>query len=506
MTARLVPLLDFVHAATPKFRRPAHLALVADLLERAKREPVRAVVSAPPRMGKTELLQHGVAWRFVEEPALRVGYVTYGQRFSEKRSAAIRSIHQRVGGALADDSQAMADWRTGYGDGGVWATSVGGPITGEGFELLLVDDPVKDRATAESAIERDKVHEWFNDTAFTRLEPEGSCIVFMARWHEDDLAGRLIREGWESIVLPAIDRAGRSLWVDRWPVERLREIETKIGPYSWASLYQGRPMPRGGALFRDVSFYDVLPSTFRIGKGIDLAYTAKTRADRSAAVVLLESEGNYYVVDVRTARVQVPEFMHVLMSLDYAWAGPWHWYTSTTEAGLADLATATAGVHVMSERASVDKYMRAQPVAAAWNAGKVLLPRQAPWLDAFLSEVAGFTGVGDRLDDQVDALSSAFARLTGTDLNAMMTRERAAIAADRAAFGRHMVGNAPRVIPTRIGFSSHDFLSPARSSPAPQLPAPTAIAVPGAPGQPPTIQTIPQPPPSFTPGRGGRGW
>jgi predicted phage terminase large subunit-like protein len=411
--SRLVPLLDFVPAATSRFERPIHLRPVAHLLERSRLESLRVVVSAPPRHGKTELLTHAVPWRLLEDPALRIGYATYGQRFSEKRSARMRGIAEHVGVPLAGDSTSKADWRTGVEDGGVWATSIGGPITGEGFELLVIDDPVKDRATAESTTERDKLYDWFNDTAFTRLEPGGACIVFMARWHEDDLAGRLIRDGWDHVVLPAVDAEGQSLWPERWPIERLREIEEKLGPYSWSSLYLGSPMPRGGALFRDAHFYDELPAQFRIGKGIDIAYTAKTRADRSAAVVLLSSGGFFYVASVTTAQVQVPEFLRTLAHLDQPYPGAWHWYTSTTESGLAHLATASCGVHIVSERAAVDKFMRAQGVAAAWNAGKVLLPRRAPWLDAFIAEVCGFVGIGDRRDDQVDALASAFSRTGG---------------------------------------------------------------------------------------------
>src|SRR5262249_16194043 len=149
--------------------------------------------------------------------------------------------------------------------------------------------------------------------------------------------------------------------------------------------YQGQPVPRGGALFRDACYYDALPTNFRIGKGIDVAYAARTRSDSSAAVVLLESNGLLYVADVRSLPVKVPEFLSILAAVDVRYPGRWKWHTSTTEVGLAELATATAGVTILAERATVDKFVRAQPIAAAWNAGKVLLPRRAPWLDAFLS-------------------------------------------------------------------------------------------------------------------------
>jgi predicted phage terminase large subunit-like protein len=87
------------------------------------------------------------------------------------------------------------------------------------------------------------------------------------------------------------------------------------------------------------------------------------------------------------------------------------WYTSTTEKGLADLLREESGFRITGEVAKGDKFVRAQPVAAAWCAGNVLLPRKASWIGEFVTEVCGFTGVHDRHDDQVDALAAAFDRL-----------------------------------------------------------------------------------------------
>ncbi len=405
---QLAPLLDFIPAASPRFQRPYHLAPVAALLERTERESVRAVVSVTVRHGKTETIKHAMARRLLADPTLRLIYASYAQRVAEKRSREIRQLYRRLGGPLDEEAKARSDWRA-VDDGGMWPTSVGGSVTGEGGDLIVVDDPHKGRAEAESAIERERVREWFLGDLYTRAEPHASIIVVQSRWHTDDLAGFLISQGWESVVLPAIDDAGRALWPERFSVERLREIEATVGPLNWSSLYQQRPIPRGGALFRNTCFYDALPTRdFSIGKGIDLAYSGKARSDASAAVVMLEHDDRYYVVDVRTARVRVPEFVGVLASIDGTYPGPWHWHTSTTEQGLADLATAHAGVHVVPHRATADKYVRAQSFAAAWNAGKVLLPRSAPWLDSFVSEICGFVGVGDRRDDQVDAAVSAF--------------------------------------------------------------------------------------------------
>jgi predicted phage terminase large subunit-like protein len=448
----------------------------------------------PPRHGKTELLKAYIAWLLLQDPSRRIIYASYGQRFSEKKSREMMRLYQRVGGRLDPDAKSRADWRTGVDFGGLWASSVEGSNTGEGADFIDIDDPHKSRSEAESAIEREKVHQWFLNDMVTRAEPGASIVVVQTRWHPDDLAGHLIGQGWENVTLPALDAAGRALWPERYTVERLTEIRETLGEYGWASLYMQSPRPRGGALFRDVMFYDKLPETFRIGKGIDLAYTAKTRADKSAAVVLLESGGLYYVVDVRAVQLPVPEVMDILATVDPTYPGPWHWYTSSTETGVAELATATAGVTVIGERAREDKFMRAQGVAAAWNAGRVLLPRHAPWLDSFVSEVCGFVGIGDRHDDQVDALASAFQRLGGS----------IAMAPGRGV-------PAPMAIPTRFGIGTADFVSPfehTRTQPT----VPNQVTIPRGPGTAPQIVNIPGGDSPIGPsgggwgGRGRSGW
>ena len=431
-------LLDFIPAVSRRFEAPRHLAPLVELIERAQCEPVRVVVSTPPRHGKTETLLHAIPWILLRNPARQIAYISYAHRFAEKKSRKARELAKAAGVPLADDAQSRADWRTGVDDGGVWATSVGGSLTGEGFHFAIVDDPVKDRAKAESSLEREKMYEWFNDTMFTRLEPNGSAIVNMARWHEDDLAGQLIKDGWQELRLPAISDEGAALWPGRWPLERLQEIQEQLGDYGWSSLYQGQPRTRGASVFDDVRFYDALPASYRVGVGLDLAYSAKTHADWSVAVVVAEHDGIFYVLNVVRMQATPPAFATKLKPLRAAHQGArWLWYTSTTEMGLADLLREGLGFPVMGEIAKADKFVRAQPVAAAWKAGKVLVPHNAPWLEAFVSEVAAFTGVNDRHDDQVDALAAAFDVLT------------------RGQLGRLAAPKPP--IKQRTGFTDHNL-------------------------------------------------
>ena len=419
-TRALLPLMDWIPAVSKRFIAPRHLERFVEVFEAIHRgEEQHAVCAVPPRHCKSETAKHAIAWLLLANPRLRIGYCTYGQTFSEKKSREIRDLYQRVGGHINAEAKSRRDWRTGVEEGGLWATSIGGPITGEGFDLLVIDDAVKDRATAESAIDREKVWAWYLDTAFTRLEPGGSEVAIGTRWHVEDFGGRLIRDDrMDKITLPAIDAMGRALCPERYGVEQLQKIRDVIGEYGWQSLYMGEPFSKGGALFKDANYYTELPAPITqmsVSIGCDFGYSTKKRADASVAVVLAHHEGVFYVVDVISARVEAPDFISRVKILQHTYpSAKTVAYIGGQEQGVIDtMRSVGGGFEIDSRRATLDKFTRAQPVAAAWCAKKVKLP-EAEFFPSgfekndFVSEVVGFTGVGDRHDDCVDALSSAF--------------------------------------------------------------------------------------------------
>lgn len=440
-------LADFIPRITKGYSVPRHLLPLIALIERARVESIRAIVSMPPRHGKTETELHGIAWTLMRDPWRRVAFVGYAARFAEKQSRQALRIARRAGVPLAEDATSRKDWRTGVRKGGVWATSIDGQITGEGFDLVFIDDPIKNRAAAESATYRDTAYEAFKHDILTRIEPNddgvpGSIIITQTRWHEEDLAGRLLKEGgWENICLPAIDDEGTPLWPERWPLVELERIREELGGpdgYGWSSLYQQRPIARGGALFGDASFYDpsALPRAgYRLSIGLDFAYSTRSQADYSVCVVLMEHAGVCYVLDVCRAKCAAPEFAATIARVRNEYQGAsMQAFVGGTELGIVDMLGAdpyNLAIAVLPARE--DKGMRAQPVAAAWKAGKLLLPRSAPWLDPFLSELKVFTGRHDAHDDQVDALVSAYhpfapsantMRMTETDLDRFAKMQR----------------------------------------------------------------------------------
>lgn len=417
--------------------RPKHLAPFAALLERAC-EPgqLRAVVAAPPQHGKTEMVEHGLLWLALRYPGRRHGYVTYSAERAEYVSASFQRLAQIAG---LDPQGRLSDVRL-KGGTEIRFTSIGGSFTGFTVDgLLVIDDPFKDRADAESPTIRRKTADWFVDVARSRRHPKTSILCMATRWHPEDLSGELISRGYEYVNLKAIaegpiDSATGRIANDpllRYPGEALfPELkpasffeEEQQDAYSWSSLYQGEPRGRGASVFEfpDIAdpsrTYDRVPDSAmqRVCIGLDFAYTAKTHADWSVAVVLAALGPICYVVNVVRLQVEPPAFRQrvALLKQMYPRAFGAAYVASTEQGGVEFIRDSGLQIRGMSAAKAGDKFTRAIPVAAAWNSGKILLPKTAPWLDTFLSEVCSFTGVRDRNDDQVDALAAAFDPLSG---------------------------------------------------------------------------------------------
>ena len=221
--------------------------------------------------------------------------------------------------ALSKDRKAVDDWETSKG-GGLRAVGVGAGITGFGGSLVIIDDPVKGRADAESQTMRDKTHEWFTDDIYTRLTPGGQVIVIQTRWHDDDLSGRLIKqmggaegEKWEILKLPAFCTnrtedplhrlVGNALWARRYPQYRLKSIRRAIGHYAFESLYQQSPTLKDGDLFKRDWFKEIVdeaPAGLTWVRGYDLAISKETSADYTATFRVGKSRDGKFYIDDRT--------------------------------------------------------------------------------------------------------------------------------------------------------------------------------------------------------------
>jgi predicted phage terminase large subunit-like protein len=249
--------------------RAPHLDLLSSaLLDLAEGRSHRLIVQMPPRHGKSEMVSHWFpAWYLDRHPGRRVILSSYGDDFAAEWGRKVRNTLQehrdRLRVRVSDDSHAANRWHTSDG-GGMITAGAGGPITGRGANLLVIDDPIKNPSDAQSQIMRDHLWDWWHSTARTRLEPHGAAVVLMTRWHEDDLVGRLLEqmsrggEAWRVIRLPAAaegtDELGRpegaALWPARYDEQALAAIRGTDSTWVWDALYQQRPSAPGGSIFR----------------------------------------------------------------------------------------------------------------------------------------------------------------------------------------------------------------------------------------------------------------
>jgi len=315
---------------------------------------------------------------------------------------------------------------------------VGGPITGKGADLLIVDDPIKNQEEAYSETYREKTWDWWRSTAYTRLEPGGAAVIVMTRWHKDDLVGRILKEmegggeKWEVLCLPAvaketdcIDRfEGEALWPARYNLEALAKIKQAVGSRVWGALYQQDPGDIEGRMFERQWFkvVDQGPMNIRRVRYWDLAATEETpRSDPDWTVGALVglSNGQYFVYDIRRIRgtprkveALVGQTAQIDLNITEVWI--------EQEPGSSGINTIDhyqreilVGWPCHGLRTTGSKILRAEPFSSAAEAGNVFLIN-SPWMKDFLDEAEEFPAGAH--DDQVDAISGAIQVLASQDI------------------------------------------------------------------------------------------
>ncbi|MFF4756812.1 terminase large subunit domain-containing protein [Streptomyces sp. NPDC002514] len=262
------------------FRMRPHLRVIGNALKAVERGDYdRLMIFTPPQVGKsTTVAEWFPFWWLCLYPMDRIGVTSYGDDLALRRGKTIRGYVEEYGAEydlhMKAGSGAMQDWAITEG-GGVRSVSVGKGLTGHDVNVLIIDDPHKDRADAESQASRRALHDWYSSTALKRLQPDRNCVVgIQTRWHPDDWAGRrLADEGrleeggrWKVIHLPAIadpkfgpDPLGRApgdpLPHPKIPTKNRRrllawwgDMKTTSIPRDWHALAQGDPQPAEGAL------------------------------------------------------------------------------------------------------------------------------------------------------------------------------------------------------------------------------------------------------------------
>lgn len=426
------PFDVWLHEVSPTWTWdwPYQRFIQAQLARLTRGEINRLMLFVPPRHGKSEMVTvRYPVWRLERSPQMRVIIGAYNQTLASKFGRKTRRIAEtRL--KLSDDRHAADDWETAEG-GGVRAVGVGAGITGQGGNLIIIDDPIKNRQEAESTAYRERVWDWYTDDLYTRLEPNAAIILIQTRWHEDDLAGRILASddapNWTTICLPAEAnendplgrRLGQALCPERYNERALARIKSVLGARSYAALYQQSPRPPEGNLAKQEWFpiVDAAPARGKSVRSWDLAATEKsakaTDPDWTVGALLTECDGIYYVRDIRRTQA-TPGAVLALMKQTAQLDGVGTQIAVEREGGAggkfaaAQVIRALAGYTVRAVPPQGDKVTRAMPFLAQAEAGNVRIVKGA-WNYAFLDEIASFPSGAH--DDQVDAISGAFALL-----------------------------------------------------------------------------------------------
>ncbi len=424
-------LLSYAVVQPEPYEPAPHHKLIARALERVERgECARLMIAMPPRHGKSRLASELFpAWYMGRNPDKNVIACTYSQEFADDIGRKVRNqlageIHRKAFPkcGLREDSTSVRRFHTEAG-GAYFAVGAGGPITGRGAHVLLIDDPIKGQEDADSETQRRKLKEWYASVAYTRLMPGGAVVVIQTRWHEDDLAGWLLRdhahEGWEVLSLPAISDDDQALWPDAYPLERLQAIKRAVGSRVWESLYQQRPSPADGGMIKRGWWqsYRLAPTDFdEVIQSWDAAFKGGPGSDYVVGQVWGRKGADCYLLDQIRDRMDFPATVQAIRTLSAKWPDAGAILVEDKANGPAIVATLKREIPgVIAVEPQGSKAARLSAVSPRIEAGNVFVPDPtiAPWVHDFLEEAAAFpTGAHD---DQIDAMSQALLRLSVDD-------------------------------------------------------------------------------------------
>ena len=412
----------------------------------------RLLIQAPPRSGKSELFSRRFpAWAFGKNPDLQMIAASYSADLSSRMNRDVQRIidSQEYSDIFPDtsfsaNSQASPSSNKNIRNSEIFeiagrkgayrSAGVGGGITGMGADIAIIDDPVKDAKEANSQTVRDSVWDWYTSTFYTRLSPKSGILLGMTRWHEDDLAGRLLEEAkkggdqWRVVSFPAIAeedeeyrKEGDALHPERYNLEHLSKIKKAVGTQTWNALYQQRPSSKGGDIIKGAWFkrYSVLPRMKRIIITADTAQKTKQHNDYSVLLVAgVGHDGGVYFLDLIRGKWEGPELEQKLSDV-------WNKYRSMSihKVYIEDKSSGTSLIQYIQRKQRIpieavqvdtEKYTRVLGVQGYIESGYIYLPNDAEWIEDFIKECEAFTATDShKHDDQVDAMVMAITELMG---------------------------------------------------------------------------------------------
>lgn len=418
-----------------------YIHLIAMHLEACRLGKIkRLIINLPPRYLKSHCASVAFpVWLMGKDPSARIICASYGQDLAENLANQSRKImqsafFQQIFATRLDPRKiASNDFMTTEG-GGRMATSVGGVLTGRGADFLILDDPMKpDEALSDPR--RQAVNDWYNNTLLSRLNDKvnGCIIIIMQRLHQDDLVGHALEHGdWTVLNLPAIaevdetfeivDIFGQKFWKReagtplheaRESLKMLKDTKARIGEYNFSSQYQQNPIPIGGAMVKSnwLMSYSTLPPISECQYVIQSWDTANKSGELNAWSVCTTWgiwNERYYLMDVYRNRLDYPSLLNAAVELNERFK-PRTIVIEDKASGIQLIQDlhyrGVRNIHPYQPPSGTDKVMRLHAQTDVFEQGLVYLPKQAPWLDDYRTELLGFPG--SKFADQVDSTAQA---------------------------------------------------------------------------------------------------
>jgi predicted phage terminase large subunit-like protein len=374
----------------------------------------------PIRHFKTQSTLHGIIWLLLKDPTRRIIFLTHSYSAAQNRGKRLRDIARQTPVGPTRGYDTIEEWQNDKG-GGVVIMSADQSRLGLDCHTLIFDDPLSEK-DVDSPEKRDAVDGTIaHYTArCMRYGKPGPVLGVMSRWHPDDPIGRrLSRDSvdWLYIHRPAIIDddlpTARAFAPDVWDLPELAKVRAELRELDpterlWWAQFMGDPRPMGSDLFGAATTYSRLPDFgYRIGYGIDLAFTVGEGSDWFARVVGRMYGPKMYLLDCVRHKID----SHLIEStckadIDKYGYAPIYSYMSGPEVGMAKVLV-ERGVPVARMRARYSKLVRAQRTIKRWNDNMILVPEGALWVPGFLRRLSVFRGnEKDKGDDEVDALVS----------------------------------------------------------------------------------------------------
>ena len=453
--------MEFTRYTFPQYRTNWHHDILCSHLDRfVSGEIKRLMVFMPPRHGKSELVSRRLpAYLLGKNPDANIIACSYSADLASRMNRDVQRIIDTpeyhsvfpettlYGGNVRTDIIGRplrnSDLFEVVGHKGMYrGAGMGGGITGMGANYAIIDDPIKNAEEADSEVYRESQWEWYTTTFLTRLEQGAGLLVTLTRWHEDDIAGRLLKlakddpkaDQWTVVRFPAIAdgtgypederEEGEPLWEWKRTLDELGKIKAALGSYRFSALFQQAPSPaEGGTIKREwltSHYYTVLPKSFqRVMQSWDCAFKGTEESDYVVGQVWGKDGADYYLLDQVRARMDFPSTVAAITSLSAKWP-------QAREKCVEDKANGPAVIDTLRKKLSGliavnpegGKEARASAVSPLLEAGNVHLPDPslASWVHDFVEECAAFPKGAN--DDQVDAMSQALLRMSkGQSLN-----------------------------------------------------------------------------------------